>query len=758
MLYDKIFLRFEKGGAFMDGAYSNLLHICGTVENVVYSNDETGYSICEIKNDNGETTMIVGSMPYISVGERIDVFGSWTHHQLYGRQFKVEKYEKVLPNDKNGIFKYLSSGIIKGIGPKIAQKIVDKYGEDTFEVIANHGDWLMQIRGISLNKAREISKDFRDKTGVRELMIACDGHLSPAMALQIYQKWGREAVKRITEDPYALCEFGFPFNTADQMAKKLGNIYHESNLRIKSGIIFVLKTYSERDGHTYVFKETLATSSQKLLDVDKEKIFVMIDELVKEDKIRIVNFASESHVYLKDTYITEEYIAKKLLFLNKTIFTIDISNIHAFIEQIEYKNSIKYASMQKKSIEKAISNGVTVITGGPGTGKTTVVKALLEIFNKLGLKCALAAPTGRAAKRMSETTSCEAKTIHRLLEMEREYDERLPPLRFGRNEKNHLLQDVIIVDETSMIDIFLMKALLKAIKPGSRLILIGDVNQLPSIGEGDVLNDIIRSERFSTIELKEIFRQDKDSGIISVAHQIKNGIIPDLTKKYDDFFFISKENESQIPSYVADLYKRRLPAKYGEDRTIQVITPTKKGVTGTKNLNLILKDVLNPPSPSKTEYTTSSERVFRVGDKVMQTRNDYCAIWHRGNEEDYGIYNGEIGIIKAINKEEKKITIDFDEKITEYDFSALVEIDPAYAVTVHKSQGSEYSIVIVVLSKTSSFLLTRNLIYTAITRAEDVVIVIGDKKTFENMILNDNEICKNTGLCYFLRNGEDECD
>ena len=739
----------------MSNSYMNLQHICGIVDNIVFYNDETGYCICDIKNDNSEAITVTGIMPYIGVGERIDVFGNWTHHQIYGRQFKAERYEKILPTDKGEILRYLSSGAIKGIGPKIAQKIVDKYGEDAFEIIANHGDWLSQIRGISLNKAREISKDFREKTGVRELIIACDGQLSPSTAFQIYQKWGKDAINRVIENPYTLCDFGLTFDAADKLARSFGEIYHDSNIRIKSGIIFVLKAYASRDGHTYVLRERLIDSAQRLLCIPNDKIDIMIDELLKEDKIKVVNFSYEAHVYLKETYEAEEYIAKKLKFLNKTLFSIDVSNVHAFIDQIEYRNSIRYAPLQKKSIEEALLNGVTVITGGPGTGKTTVVKALLDIFNQLGLNCALAAPTGRAAKRMSEATSYEAKTIHRLLEIERQY-EKQPLIRFARNEHNHLEQDVIIIDETSMMDIFLMQSLLKAVKPGARIILIGDVNQLPAIGEGDVLNDIIRSDCFPTIELNQIFRQDENSGIITVAHQIKNGIVPNIDKKYEDFFFIATDNEYLIPQYVADLCRRRLPEKYGADKVIQIITPTKRGILGTQNLNIVLKEALNPASESKKEYIAPSNKVFRVGDRVMQTKNDYYVVWHRGNEEDSGIYNGEVGEIKEIDNEEKKIIIDFDEKITEYDFSVLHEIEPAYAVTVHKSQGCEYSIVIVVLSKTSPFLLTRNLINTAITRAEDIVIIIGDKKTFENMVLNDKEIEKNTGLCYFLRNDDDE--
>ena len=739
----------------MKEGYSSLSHISGIIESVVYSNDETGYAICQIKDDNGDKATVVGNILFAGVGERIDVYGSWTTHQVYGQQFRAERCEKVLPTDEAEILRYLSSGAIRGIGPKIAKKIVDQYGEDAFDVITNHSEWLTEIRGISANKAREISEDFREKSGVRDILLACQGFVSPIMAMNLYQKWGKQAVSMIYSNPYHICLEGHMFKEVDAFAKKIG-FSGENPIRIEAGIIFVLKTYASRDGHTFVHRHTLVESTQKLLSVDPSVVSLMIDELLKNDKIKIVNFNNESHVYLKENYLAEEYISNKLLLLRDLIYSVDQINTRELIEQAEKKNGIKYANMQKVAIEKALCNAITVITGGPGTGKTTIVKALLQIFTRMGLQCSLAAPTGRAAKRLSETTSHEAKTIHRLLDMHMSTEIGKLEYVFWNNENALLKADVIIIDEASMIDVLLMRDLLKAIKPGARLVLIGDTDQLPAIGEGDVLNDLIKSECFAVVHLNEIFRQSEQSGIVFNAHQIKNGIIPDIDKKFDDFFFVKKENESEIPAYIADLCKNRLPKKYGKDimNDVQIISPIKRGVAGTRNINLTLQEALNPALPGKDEHITSLKRVYRVGDKIMQTRNDYGITWQNAGEFEMGIFNGEIGYIREIDNEAGESIIQFDDRMTNYKLSYYVDFDLAYAITVHKSQGSEYPIVIVALPKSSPIMLTRNLIYTAITRASRMVIVIGDKKALEMAVLNNKHTEKNTGLSRFLRDGD----
>lgn len=730
-----------------------LIHILGNVETVLFQSNESGFCVCDVASDDGDLFTATGDMPYASVGERVDLYGYWTLHRVYGRQFVVERFEKILPTEKNDILRYLSSGAVKGIGPKLAQKIVEKYGEDTFEVISKHPEWLAEIKGISLTKAREMSHDFNEKSGVRDILMLCKDRFSPAVALKIYQAWGAEGVGIIRQNPYVLCDriHGIGFKMADEMAMEHG-IDKESPNRIKSAIIYVLRIFASRDGHTYALRDKVVEASSKLIEVSIDMVAPLIEDLAIEDKIKIVSFHDEMHIYLKENYEDEEYIAKKLLLLKRSVLSVDYSNASTFIEQIERQNGIQYAKMQKRAIEEALMSGVTIITGGPGTGKTTIVKALIQIFAQMGLRCGLCAPTGRASQRMSEATSHEATTVHKLLEAG-PGNELESGTVFEKNEKNLLDKDVIIVDESSMLDVHLTCALLKAIKPGARLVLIGDVNQLPSVGEGEVLNDIIHSDCFSVVELNEIFRQAEESGIVMNAYEINNGKIPDLTRKYNDFFFISIDREEKIPSYIAELCSKRLPSRYGVNPflDIQVITPTKKGPNGTQNLNVVLQQTLNAPSRAKGEKKVSFLRTFRDGDKVMQTKNDYSHEWKRGSVEGTGVFNGDVGIIKEIKHEEGTMTIDFDGKLVTYDTTSFDEIEHAYAITVHKSQGSEYPIVIIPMTKSAPMLLTRNLIYTAITRAEKMVILLGDKEIFYQMIENDRHIERNTGLCHFLR-------
>ncbi|MBQ8393077.1 MAG: ATP-dependent RecD-like DNA helicase [Clostridia bacterium] len=739
----------EQLGLNVDG----IIVVRGTVENIVYHSDDTGYGVFDIEDENGELVTVVGTVPFISVGEQVELYGKWTHHKVYGRQFKAERFEKILPTDKNDILRYLSSGAIKGIGPKTAKKIVDKYGEETFDVISNHPTWLADINGISLKKATEMSNDFKEKSGIREIIMYFKDSFSPNTAMKIYKRWGRNALGILKENPYCLCTDieGIGFKRADEIAMEAG-ISKDNENRIKSGILYVLGVFAARDGHTFVCKDDLIDATSKLIDVVVDLVAPQIIALAIEKKIKIVEHFSKTHVYLIENYLNEEYIARKLIVLNRTVSSLDSSNARTLIGRIEAEDGITYAKMQKIAIEESLKNGVTVLTGGPGTGKTTIIKAVLQIFNMLQYKCALCAPTGRAAKKMSEATSTEAKTIHRLLEVDMGNEYSKGPT-FMKNENNHLDQDVVIVDETSMIDVSLMSALLKAMKPGSRIILIGDIYQLPSVGEGNVLNDIINSGYFSVITLNEIFRQAENSGIVVNAHKINQGAVPDFKARYDDFFYVSITDETVIPEYIANMCKTRLPAKYGTNIVdgIQVISPTKKGFCGTQNLNAVLQLSLNPASDSREQYITRTQRIYRVGDKVMQTRNNYDVEWKRGSEVGRGIFNGDIGVIEEINNEEKLIIVNYDGKLASYDFSLLDEIEHAYAITVHKSQGSEYPIVIIPITKCAPILQTRNLIYTAITRAEKIVLLIGEKDILETMVGNNTQIFRNTGLIHFLK-------
>ena len=732
----------------------DLIHIAGTIESIVYHNEENGYSVFDIENDEGKFITATGILPGICVGERVELYGDWVHHKTYGKQFRVDKFKKVLPKSKNNILKYLSSGAIRGIGPKIAEKIVNMYGEDTFDVLFNHPEWLAQIKGITEIRAREIGVDFAEKEGVRNILVYCGDTFSPTAAMKIYNAYGRDALEKIRSNPYVLC-YDFEelsFKTIDEFALSIG-VSLDHNERIKCGIVYVLKFFAARDGHTFLTYDKLVKESSKLLLTSKENVEKQITPLVEEKRIVTVFTSAFKHIYLKNLYDAEQYIAKKLFTIKNSAQIVDSANISKFIEDVEYVNNIKYAYMQKVAIANAMQNGVMVLTGGPGTGKTTVIKGLLVLFHSMGLKCALCAPTGRAAKKMSEATSHKASTIHRLLEVSSGADE-LGRHHFMRDSSDPLDEDVIIVDETSMIDVLLMESLLKAIKPGSKLILIGDINQLPSVGTGNVLKDVIESKAFSVVELNEIYRQSKDSGIVLNAHLIKNGQIPDIKEKYEDFYFIKKDDESKIPAFIVDLVSKRLKNKYKLNvlTDIQVISPTKNEQNGTSNLSYLLQEALNPKSADKKEHKLTSGKVFRVGDKVMQIKNNYDLEWDADGKKQCGIFNGDIGIIKDIDEENNQLIIDFDERIVKYDFSILDELEIAYAVTVHKSQGSEYPFVILPVVKCASILMTRNLIYTAITRAEKMVILIGSNEIFEYMINNDKQKERNSGLRHFLEN------
>lgn len=723
--------------------------INGTVVKLIYQNTDNWYSVCDVEADTGKLITVVGIMPYISVGEGIKVTGSWISSKDYGQQFKVEEYEKFLPQKKNEILRYLASGAIKGIGAKIAQKIVELFGEDSFDVIANRPDWLVSVRGISRKKAYEISLDFKEKSDIREILTFCNGTISSNVAVKVHKKWGKNALNIIQQNPYTLCagDFGIGFKRADEIALGLG-FDPSRDERIISGIKYALEIFASRDGHTFVSEDLLCNGVAKLLEIEKGRVAEILNNGTVLDFVHIDNMHDgEKRVSLRSLYNAESYIAKKLTDINRRAIHLDDGNVEHIVNRIELQNGIEYAKMQKLAIFKCVTNGVTVLTGGPGTGKTTVIKAVLQIFSNFGMKCALCAPTGRASKRMSEATSYEAKTIHRLLEVTPNEVDSAP--KFQRNENNHLEEDVIIIDESSMIDVSLMNALLLAIKPGARLILIGDTNQLPSVGEGNVLNDVIKSECFCTVCLTEIFRQARGSGIVINAHKINNGEYPDLTQKFDDFFFIPVY-EDKLPEYVADLCKTRLPRKYNETifDGIQVITPQKKGVIGTYNLNYILQENLNPHSSQKSECSSTRERKIRLGDRIMQIKNNYEAEWEtKKGENGMGVFNGDVGIIKHIDNDDKILTVDYGDRSVCYQFSSIDELDHSYAITVHKSQGSEYPIVIIPISKSCPPMLqTRNLIYTAITRASKMVIIVGDKTTFFNMIDNDMKQIRNTYL------------
>ena len=751
---------------------SGLIRLGGTVERVIFSSDETGYAVCDFSVDeyvvdrtegdaqNGsdgaftdEVITILGTLPLVGSGDGLTVYGRWIFSPKYGRQFRVEQYEKNLPADTASILRYLSSRTIKGIGPTIAKRIVAEFGSETFDVIENHPEWLAEIKGVSRKLAEKISEDFKEKSGMRNAMMYFREYFGTTLTVRIYKKWGANAVDVAKMNPYRLCDEieGIGFERADRLASEVG-IAHNSIDRIKSGLRYVLVQNGMQNGHVCLPEEKLVAATAKLLGVEIAESAAALGELIAEQSVNVETMDGVRYVYDHFAYAAEGYIAKKLVLLDKLCPSVSSEDVAGFIRREERENGVEYATLQKKAIYDALSSGVMILTGGPGTGKTTVVRALLRIFSEIGMKVALCAPTGRAAKRLSESTSEEAKTIHRLLEMgvdrknatgQRD-DGRVV---FGRDEKNLLDENVIIADETSMIDNFLMCALLKAVKPGARLILIGDSDQLPSVGAGNVLADLIASERFSTVRLTEIFRQAGESLIITNAHAINSGEMPDLSVKNNDFFFLPRTSDAQIAYTVADLCKNRLPKAYGTDAVsgIQIITPSRKGESGTDALNILLQRELNPPMRGKAEYRYR-DRVYRVGDKVMQIRNNYDIYWERADSYGMGIFNGDIGVIQSIDLAEQSMEILFDDRLATYDFSLLDELDHAYAITVHKSQGSEYPTVILPAYGAPPMLLTRNLLYTAVTRAETRVIVVGRSDIVETMVSNNRQSMRYTGL------------
>ncbi len=730
------------------------IEISGVVDSVIFENRENGYTICEIETDDGQPVVLAGSMSYISSGDRIKAIGSWVIHPTYGKQLRVTSYEKHLPEDKDGILRYLSSRAVKGIGPRTAVKIVDKFGDETFDVIENRPDWLAEINGISKKKALEISAAFKEASGSRGLIMRFRDYLSDAMSMKIYKKWGGSAVDRIRENPYILCdEFrGISFAKADAVAESLG-IEKNSPLRLCGAAAAYLRNAAAKDGHTCVPLDFLKTKVAQLLDVSPDDMQRALVDMTVSGKIKTAVYKETRYVYLSDFYRAEKYTAERLLAINSQCASFDEGDIDRLIMKVERESSLVYDSKQRSAIHSALGSGVMILTGGPGTGKTTVIKGIISIFSGLGMDVALAAPTGRAAKRMSEATSFEASTVHRLLCMEYSDGE---VGRFTKNENDRLDEDVIIIDEASMIDILLMEAFLRAVKPGARIILIGDSDQLPSVGAGNVLGDLIESGRFNTVKLTKIFRQDGDSRIISNAHAINSGVMPDISNKSKDFFFLSRPDDADTAATVCELCAKRLPKKYGDDARgkIQILTPSKKGVCGTENLNVMLQECLNPRDEGKKERRFR-DIVFREGDRVMQTRNNYALAWEKDGVEGEGIFNGDIGTIEKIDNSEGIFVINFDDRICEYDVSSLDELEHAWAVTVHKSQGSEYPYVIFPLYSCAPMLLTRNLFYTAVTRAKKMVILVGKRWVVSQMVENERHAVRYTGLCDMLkRNSE----
>ena len=717
----------------------------GTVENIVYRNENNDYTVLEISTDDQALITAVGTLPMTFEGERVTLVGRWCYHKEFGRQFAFESYEKSLPEEVDGILQYLSSRSVKGVGPVTALKIVNRYGKDTFDVIESHPEWLADIPGITMKKAAQISESFREQNGIREVMIFCRDYLGTGEITKVYKALGTGAVGILRDNPYILCtgDFSIGFEKADSFARSLG-VAPDCEERIYNGILYVLKNNAQLNGHTCLPVDMLINASAEVLGLSGDRVRESLSAFVLRDKLSVYKIEGQSFIMTCEVSDAECYIAKKLSALDGSVGVFSAYDVASLVEKVEVELGISFASLQRRAITDSLGSGVMILTGGPGTGKTTVVRALLSLFDSLGLKTVLAAPTGRAAKRMSEATGNEAKTIHRMLEMEKSS---LGEFKFMRNEKNPLDERVVIVDEASMIDISLMQALLRAIRRGSRLILIGDVDQLPSVGAGNLLSDLIASERIRTVRLNEIFRQSEKSLIITNAHRINEGACPILNVTDNDFFFVRRQNESDIAKTVGDLICERLPRTYGEDikEKIQIITPSKKGAGGVEALNCVLQERINPKRQFKKERVAHGT-TFREGDKVMQTVNNYEIEWEKNGIAGTGVFNGDIGVIDRIDLNDQYMDITFDDRTARYSFDKLEELELAYAITVHKSQGSEYPVVIMPLYNCAPMLLSRNLFYTAVTRARKMVILVGRDDIPERMVKNNREILRYTTL------------
>lgn len=732
-----------------------LLTLEGMVEDIIFRNESNSYTVAVLDTTDGKAT-IVGYIPFINIGETLKAEGDWIYHPTYGEQLDIKNVSIVVPSTLNGIEKYLSSGLIPYIGPKTAKRIVEKFGLDTLDIIQDNPDRLKEIEGIGDKKLETIVEAFREQGELRNIMVFLQQYgITPNYGIRIYKKYGNNTINIISQNPYKLSEdiHGIGFKTADKIAQNMG-ISLESPHRIEGGIRFTINRYAG-NGHSYVPKEELIESAAKLLVLDNNLIEESIRDLAIKGIIHILNIENNTCIYYTPYHIAENNVSKKIVELSR----IELDNIEMDIDKaiitIEGEDGVVFANKQRLAIKESINNGMVVITGGPGTGKTTTINAIIKIFEDQGLTVKLAAPTGRAAKRMTETTGREAKTIHRLLE----YSFMEEEMAFGLDEDNPLDTDLLIIDEASMIDILLANSLLKAINPGTRLILVGDVDQLPSVGAGNVLKDIIESEVVKVVKLDEIFRQAEESMIVVNAHRINKGESPFLNEKGKDFFFLREANPNKIVEIILDLCKNRLPNFYGIDpfKDIQVLTPMKKGDVGINALNKHLQNILNPKAVLKKEKIIG-DQLFRVGDKVMQIKNNYNLEWEitKNNsiqEKGEGVFNGDFGVIMDIDHEENIMNIVFDdEKKVEYNFNQLDELKLSYATTVHKSQGSEFPVIIMPIYWGPPMLLTRNLLYTAITRAKSLVVLVGEEKYLRTMIANNRIVKRYSGLDHKIRN------
>lgn len=727
--------------------FETKIKLNGTVTDITFHNDMNGYTVFEVDTGDEELT-VVGTAPDIKTGDRVELIGDFTYHSVYGRQFRADLCTASLPETVDDLYRYLASGAIKGVKASTAMKIIDKFGENSFNILEKEPERLAEIRGISLEKAKKIGAEYNRQYSSRALIINLSKYgLTTSECIFAFERFGSGAIEIIEQNPYALCdgEGRISFERAEQIASMLAN-KPAPQFRTEAGVLYVIR-HNFRNGHTCIPLEKLFKPTGELLGETRENLEIAVENLKESGRVIIKKLGGRDFVFLPEAYFAEKSISDRIKVLLKYPPE-NLINVAQYIGEIEEKCNIKYAEKQKEAIITAVNRGILVLTGGPGTGKTTALDGIIKMFEKDNLNIALCAPTGRAAQRMTEMTGRTAATVHRLLEVEWNKEDK--PV-FKRNLRNPLEYQAVIVDEMSMVDIFLFQSLLDALPFGCRLIMVGDSDQLPPVSAGNVLSDLIACGLLPVVQLKEIFRQSLESNIVLNAHKIVSGERIETEYKDGDFFLMQRNFPLDAVRTVKDLYVRRLTDAYGYDPTtqIQVLCPSKKGDTGTFNLNRVLQEAVNPPSPDKKEYNTGY-RIFRTGDKVMQTRNNYNIHWESESEEGDGVYNGDIGFIELIDIRRDAIVIDFSGRRATYSKEQLAELELAYAVTVHKSQGSEFDAVIMPVISVNSRLCYRNLLYTAVTRAKKMMILVGTAGCVFNMIDNCKTQLRYSALKHFL--------
>lgn len=730
----------------------DLVTVTGVVEYITFQNSENGYTVLDFSSD-GELYTATGNVGELYCGEKVTFTGRWSVHPTFGKQLKVESCRREMPETAAEMLSYLSSGIIKGVKEKTAQKIVERFGSEAFSVIENAPERLAEIKGISRDRAKEISEEFKRRAAEREALISLEKYgMTTAECLKVFKIFGSKAVDTVERNPYLLCSegIGITFEKACAVASRLP-VPPADEYRVEAGVLYVVR-HNLYNGHTCLPREKVLIPSSSLLGCSQECANEAIDRLVSQKRLICDEIGGREFVFLPDIYEAEKRAAATVLFMKRFApkCTIDVDEQ---IKNAELIGGVCYNDRQRLAIKLAVEKGILILTGGPGTGKTTTLRGILKVFESQGLEVALAAPTGRAAKRMSELTGREAQTIHRLLEVEWDRNDR--PV-FQRNKRNPLGAGAVIIDELSMVDVVLFASLLDALPIGCRLVMVGDSDQLPPVGAGNVLHDMINSKALPVVELKEVFRQAMESLIVANAHKIVRGENPELSRTDKDFFFLERKTPVSTAQTVSQLCSERLPKayKYSPTDDIQVLCPSRKGEAGTVNLNKILQRVINPPARHKREHTFG-QRIFREGDKLMQIKNNYNIPWTSSDKEGLGVFNGDIGVLEKIDEGAHMLYVRFDDKTAEYPFEGSAELEHAYAVTVHKSQGSEFEAVVMPVSGVVEQLAYRNLLYTAVTRAKNLMILVGSRKTVEKMVANDSKAKRYSALKSFVMLGED---